>query len=131
MIEIELDLPLPPSVNEIWRGGRGRQQLQHWHLYQSDAYKRWQREADKIVLGQRHWRNKKIPQRFTALLILNENMLPPNADGDNRLKVPLDYAKRLGLIIDDSIRYCRGGAWILGTAENAPHGARLILHELS
>jgi len=122
-MEIQLDLPIPPSVNEIWRSGKR-------HVYRSDAYNDWQRNADKIVLGQRHWRNKKIPQKFTALLILDEARLNPASDGDNRLKAPLDYAKRLGIIIDDSITYCREGRWILGTSENAPQGARLILTEV-
>lgn len=121
MIEdIEIDLPLPPSVNAIWRPGS-------YQFYQSRRYQRWVKEADALLYAQQKWRNKKLPGRFTCLLILNEDMMRSNMDGDNKLKVPLDYAKRLGLIVDDSIKYCRQWIIKLGDVESAPTGARLIL----
>jgi len=122
-IDIELDLPLPTSVNKIWRVSRGQ-------VYRSRAYQRWQKAADALTLTQPQWRNKHIPGRYTATLIINEGMLNPVSDGDNLLKVPLDYAKRLGLVVDDSIKYCRDWHIKLGNDENAPTGARLILRSI-
>lgn len=119
-VDIELDLPVPPTANHIWQSGRKG-------VFRTKQYKEWQRQADALTLSQRGWRNKRIEGRFTALLVLNERMLNPASDGDNRMKVPLDYAKRLGLIVDDSVQYCRGGRWSLGGDESAPCGARLIL----
>jgi hypothetical protein len=44
--------------------------------------------------------------------------------------VPLDYAKRLDLIVDDSITYFRQWLVQLGDDESAPAGARLILRSV-
>ena len=123
MTDIEIDLPLPPSTNAIWRSNRGG-------VHRSAEYKAWQKAADALTLSRREWRNKRIERRFTVLLILNEKMMRQNADGDNNLKVPLDYAKRLGLIVDDSIAYARQWTIKLGDETNAPEGCRLILRSL-
>ena len=123
MIVIELDLPMPPSTNALWRSNRGR-------VHRSAQYEKWLKNADALALSQLGWRGKKILGRFTLTLFLNERMMRTNRDWDNTLKAPLDFAKRLGLIVDDSIQYSRGGTVILASAEEAPAGARLILTEL-
>ena len=120
MIDIEIDLPMPPSVNAVWRSVGGK-------VIKAKAYRKWIEKADAICLAQPGWRNKTIRGRYSVLLILNETMMRINSDGDNRLKVPLDYAKRLGLIVDDSIKYAREWHIKLGDDSNAPAGARLIL----
>jgi Holliday junction resolvase RusA-like endonuclease len=121
--EIVLDLPVPPSVNEIWRPG-------HWQFYRSKEYRLWQKRADALTYATKGWRNKHIPGQYMATLILDEGVLNPRSDGDNRLKVPLDYAKRLELITDDSITYCREWHVLLGDEDSAPQGARLILRAI-
>lgn len=123
MIDIEIDLPLPPSVNAIWRSVGGK-------VIKSKDYRKWTAAADSICMTQTGWRNKKITGRYTVLLILNETMMRANSDGDNRLKAPLDYAKRIGLIVDDSIKYAREWHIKLGDDSNAPCGARLILRSI-
>lgn len=123
MIDIEIDLPIPISVNAIWRSNRGG-------VHRSEAYAKWQKEADALLLSQRGWRNKKITGKFTALLLLNERMMNQSSDGDNFMKAPLDYAKRIGLIVDDSIKYARQWTIKLGDDESAPCGARLILRSV-
>jgi Holliday junction resolvase RusA-like endonuclease len=43
---IAFDLPLPPSVNSIWRSGRGR-------VYRSPKYKAWRKAAGWELVAQR------------------------------------------------------------------------------
>lgn len=123
MTEIVLDLPKPPSVNSIWRSNRGR-------VHRSAKYVKWLKAADALLLTQSSWRGKVIPCRFHATLILNEGMMRVNADGDNLLKCPLDFCKRIGLIRDDSIKFARRWLIELGDDTNAPAGARLILRSV-
>ena len=118
--DIEIDLPLPVSTNALWRGKRRG-------VYRSPEYEAWIKTADRELLAQPQWRNKQLPARFSALMILNESKMRANQDIDNLGKCVLDYAKRIGLIIDDSIKYCREWHIKLGNDENAPLGARLIL----
>ena len=117
---IELDLPMPPSTNALWRSNRGRVHL-------SSQYKKWIAKADALVTGQPGWRGKTITGRFTVMLVLDEARMRSNRDWDNTIKAPQDFAKRLGLIVDDSIKYSRGGTVVLAGKEEAPEGARLIL----
>lgn len=67
-----------------------------------------------------------IPGQFEARIILPDTM--DGADLDNTPKRVIDYAKRLGLIVDDSPKYMRRVIIEFG---DAPDGCRLILTPLS
>ena len=114
-IDIEIDLPLPPSVNRIWRSqkaGKRRVSL-------APEYAAWKKAADHlaIALGQvRHF--KRINGGFEAHIILQRS----RGDIDNRVKAILDWAQSRELILDDS--NCER---LVVERGEAPHGCRLIL----
>ena len=82
------------------------------------------------MMSQTQWRGKKIPGKFSATLILDENEMRANSDIDNRIKVCADFAKYLELITDDSIKYMRKVTIEVGDKSMAPEGARLILRSM-
>lgn len=118
--EIVLDLPFPPSQNTIWR--RGKQ-----GMYISPAYRAWKRNADAFMMTHRIRRSPMIEVPFEATILLNADA--GIGDGDNRIKVVLDYAQRIELIKNDSL--CRKGNWEWVPASQAPYGARLIIKEIA
>ena len=113
-LDIELDLPPPLSVNRTRKLNRAA-------LRDID---RWTKQADALVTSA--WtggrRPKQALQQFEAIIILDEQM--NRLDGDNGVKLLIDYARRLGLIADDSKKYMRELRVMWG---NAPHGCKLIL----
>ena len=115
---VALDLPLPVSTNRIWRATHGR-------VIKSEEYRSWIAHAQGLFLTQKRGL-KAIHGRFHAAIILNESMMRSNRDLDN-IKCVLDFAKSMGLIVDDSIKYMRQLLITLGDGENAPEGCRLIL----
>lgn len=64
--------------------------------------------------------------KFHALLELYTADGRKRRDGDNRMKAPLDYLKRIGLIEDD--RFCERGtfAWVPEDVA-PPYGCRLTI----
>lgn len=117
MPTITVDLPWPPSANKIWRSGNRR-------VYRSQKYNSWFKEAFYVF---KESRPKKIDGIFSAEIIL----YPPDdrhSDIDNRIKVLLDLAQKVGVIEND--RFCRGLNVVHGGKE-APSGrARLILRSV-
>ncbi|MEE9481777.1 RusA family crossover junction endodeoxyribonuclease [Methylobacterium ajmalii] len=91
---ILLDLPMPNSVNTIWRRGRHS-------TYLNPSYRKWMAEADAALVAQRgnyHW--PRIDGYFDAGLIMP--MVKRGIfDLDNRIKATLDWAQKAGLILDD------------------------------
>lgn len=114
-LDIELDLPVPPSVNKTrkvdWNG---------------DArVKKWVKHADGevTVSGQyRAAKSKAITGPYELTVILSESLC--KSDPDNLMKVPIDYLRRLNLITDDSPKFARR---IIVEWGHAPKGIRLIL----
>jgi hypothetical protein len=110
---IELDLPPPPSVNFARR-------LNKAALPKLAA---WTKQADALTTLA--WAGGKRPKqqldKFEATIVVSENC---GLDLDNAPKRIIDYAKRLGLIVDDSRRYMRAVHIVWG---DAPEGCRLIL----
>lgn len=117
---IVLHLPYPPSVNDASKfGKRG--------YYPSKEKESFVREADALFLTQKRvLRGQKIEGPFTYHLVLNRSMRGPLADGDNRIKFPLDCAQKFGLIENDKL--AEGGSWSWGECE---HGAMLSIHPVS
>ena len=112
--DIELDLPPPPSVNKTRRIDRAGQRVTA----------KWHKAADELVTiawsGGR--RPKNILAQFEVVIVLDERRV--RIDLDNGIKSLIDYARRLGLIVNDDKRYLRELRVVWG---DAPHGCRLIL----
>ncbi len=122
-LECVMDLPWPPSTNEIWRTVGKRVIL-------SQAYRTWKHQADMAVIANGCWRKRvKMPGAFAAEIGLDRALRHGSADIDNRIKALLDWAQRVELILNDV--YCEDvrARWV-ATAE-APRGARLILRSIS
>ena len=116
---IVLHLPFPPSVNEANKfGKRG--------YYPSNAKQAFVAEAEGLFLTQkRALSGLKVEGPFTYHLVLNRARRGPLADGDNRIKYPLDCAQKFGLIENDKL--AEGGSWSWGECE---HGAMLSIHPI-
>jgi len=117
MTKIVLNLPFPPSTNEIWRSNRGR-------VHRSKAYTTWLQQAGLQWLTQKQSQPKSIPGNFSAILLLDEAQRGQK-DCDNRSKAPLDFCKVHGLIIDD--KYCDKILISWAPTSKTPLGCRLIL----
>lgn len=118
-VDIELDLPPPPSTNRIWKRAKAGQRA----VFTSPEYKAWKRAADGAIASMAQLRGKKpIPAQFEAHIILcpRQNRI----DLDNSCKCLLDYAVRCNLVVDDGPKYLRR---LLVEWGEAPHGCRLIL----
>lgn len=117
---IVLHLPYPPSVNDANKyGKRG--------YYPSKEKEAFVREANALFLAQkRSLSGQTIEGPFTYHLVLNRALRHPLADGDNRIKYPLDRAQKFGLIANDKL--AEGGSWSWGDCE---HGAMLSLHPVT
>lgn len=95
--DIVLDLPAPPSVNRTRKVDKSALPM----------IAAWTRAADALVMAA--WAGGKRPKtvldRFEAIIVLSEDSV--RIDADNGIKKLLDYAKRLGLIVDDGPRHLR------------------------
>lgn len=119
MIEIVLDLPFPPSVNDLWtiRRGVGKK------LRRSDAYEQWIHMADATTMELRQYPKHKIHGPFSIHVALAEG---PKCDADNvSFKAPLDWLQSRDVIRND--RDCRKGSFEWVSPEYAPRGLRLTL----
>jgi Holliday junction resolvase RusA-like endonuclease len=105
-------LPMPPSLNAIWRYGKGR-------AFKSERYRVWLRAADNEFLQHR---KKWLPVagNFRVHITLNDKRR--RGDADNRIKALLDFLQRVGLIENDKL--CDGVTAEWGFA---PEGARVHL----
>lgn len=109
---IVLDLPAPLSVNRTrrmdWSAKRG-----------IDA---WVDQADRLVMSQGKLPNP-LMNRYEAIVVLRDGS---GLDCDNAVKGVLDYARRIGLVADDSPKYLRKLTVEFG---DAPFGCKLTLRE--
>jgi Holliday junction resolvase RusA-like endonuclease len=122
-VVIETSLPVPPSVNRIWRsktGGKG--------VYKAPEYKAWLKQADMQATLDHVFRGRrrKISGPFAATVLINIDMA--RGDLDNRIKAVLDWAQDRELISND--RHCMKltAEWV--PASRAPAGCHLTLTEL-
>ena len=111
-----IDLPMPPSVNQIWSSGRGR-------IFRSKRYKTWLRECDVLAL-MHAWRKQKVSGRYCVLITLNNKKR--RGDCDNRIKAVLDWLRRAELTDDD--RHCDE---VIARWGDAPAGCRVLILESS
>ncbi len=68
----------------------------------------------------------KMSDKFEATLVIDENL--NNLDLDNAAKAVIDYARRIGLIINDDKKHMRRVVIEWG---HAPHGCRLTLRSVA
>ena len=91
---MELILPVPPSVNELYspnkRGGQRK----------SDKYKAWLVQAGKYYTLAK-LTLKPIKGKYTFMMKVPAKM---RGDVDNRAKAALDFLRNMGLTDDD--RHC-------------------------
>jgi Holliday junction resolvase RusA-like endonuclease len=107
-------LPMPPSLNAIWRYGKGR-------AFKSKRYVAWLRAADaEFLLHRKAW--APIKGRFRVSIVLNDKKRRSNTDVDNRAKVVMDALQRWAVIENDAL--CDGVTVEWGFA---PEGARVHL----
>jgi Holliday junction resolvase RusA-like endonuclease len=112
---IVLDLPMPPSVNRIWRrrGGGG--------MYLAKEYQDWINRANNFLLAQKCKINgRQIKGRFELTLTISDRQR--RGDLDNRLKTVLDFCQRVNLIEND-----KHAERIVLEWGNAPEGCRVRL----
>lgn len=119
-IEIVLDLPFPPSVNTIWRWGKGKQ---HGRIHRSARYLRWMKNADMAVMAAKQYPRRKISGHFAVDILLS--VTAGIGDGDNRIKATLDWLQSRDIIADD--KFCIKGRWEWVEPERAPRGCRVTL----
>jgi Holliday junction resolvase RusA-like endonuclease len=113
-----IDLPVPPTLNTIWRRGAGR-------IYVSAAYLTWQKQADAHAMAQR-LRVATIPGDFTAEIWIDRSKT--RADLDNiGTKCLFDWAQSRRLIRND--KFCVGYSVEWVNAIDAPAGCRMTLYE--
>lgn len=96
---VELWLPAPPSVNNMYRSGRGR-------VYRSTGYKRWQQEADLAFLlagGCRKW----LGYPVSVEIDLFPGPHYRERDLDNICKPLLDFLVYREVLQDDSTKCIR------------------------
>ena len=116
-IENILDLPPPPSVNRTrrvdWAG--------------SNKVRDWCKAADGEIYAAGGMRKfVHLSGQFEATLILDETL--NSIDLDNGIKAVIDYARRIGLVVDDSPKFMRR---VIIEWGRAPSGCRLILRSIA
>lgn len=108
MTNTVIHLPMPPSVNALWRVKRSGRPTKSKvatkkravQVYPSKRYKAWKDEADALYLAnKKNW--KPIKGRFRAHITFNEKKR--RGDLDNRIKAIFDWAQRAGLIENDKL----------------------------
>lgn len=113
--DITVHLPMPPSVNRIWRSnkaGKGRVSI-------SPEYDRWKKRADMLAISMAALRGvRKIKGAFEARITIARG----RGDLDNRIKGVLDWAQSRELVADD--KHCERLVVEYG---DAPHGCVLVL----
>lgn len=122
MTRITAHLPMPISINALWRSNRGK-------VHRSKAYMAWLQQAGQEWLLQKKNQPQTISGRFSAQIILARPNDKRRRDLDNfSTKAILDLCKVHGLIDDDYLCEKLYIRW--GTSKEAPSGARLILKKL-
>ena len=94
---VSLSLPMPPSVNALWRARRGASGKPQFYL--DRRYATWKRVADNIIMATRP--KPRIRGHFAIYIVLDDRKR--RGDADNRAKALLDTLQRAGVIEDDKL----------------------------
>lgn len=112
---IVIDLPVPPSVNRIWRANRAGPKK----VSLSPEYKAWKDHADRLTMTTAQFRGlKTIVGPFEVKIIIQRQ----RGDLDNRAKGILDWLQSRGVVVDD--KYCERLVMEWG---EAPAGCRVTV----
>lgn len=103
IVPLYVTLPFPPSVNNIWRGGKGGRH------YLSAKYKSWREAAALIAKSQTKGKQIKGPY---ALQINVSRPDKRKRDLDNLLKAVVDLLVHVGVTSDDSELQMIEAQWI-------------------
>ena len=117
---ITLDLPMPTSTNRIWRMPSRFSKSRKPYL--NPTYQKWKNESDGELMRQRPgkgWHTITGPFDVTLEVTKKKRF---KMDLDNRIKALLDWAKQVGLIVDDKYQNTVKIAW-----GDVPLGCRLTL----
>lgn len=90
---IVLHLPIPPSINALWRVRDGRPR-------KSERYRTWEVAAHGAFLEQNGHLMPKVRGRFSITIILDEKRRG-SSDADNRAKALLDYLEKGARVIEN------------------------------
>jgi Holliday junction resolvase RusA-like endonuclease len=115
-----LNLPVPPSVNRIWRnnGVNGT-------VSRAPVYKSWIKEAGMALVLDGALRGRRtIAGRFTAMIEIQRGAA--QGDLDNRTKALFDLAQSMLFISNDKHLEAYTVRWVDETAR----GCRLTLREI-
>lgn len=88
---LEWVLPRPPSMNALWRGGKGR-------VYLSKPYKTWIEKASPIVP---RYQEAPFPDWYKLSIFLSA--LDKRGDIDNYSKAISDFLELQNVIVNDSM----------------------------
>jgi Holliday junction resolvase RusA-like endonuclease len=91
---IELELPMPPGVNNLYFNKPGVGRLK------THRYRRWR--ADAVRLGA-----LQSPGRIVGCADVTIHLMAAKGDTDAYAKPLIDAAKQIGIIADDGKRYVR------------------------
>lgn len=97
---IELHVPLPPSLNQLYPGKVRR--------HKSDKYKAWIRDAT-LMLNQQHIEKFNVPVSISYAFGKPDNR---RRDLDNLFKACNDLLVSYGIIEDDSLIHHISGMWL-------------------
>lgn len=103
IVPLYFDLPYPPSVNSIWRGGKGGRH------YLSAKYKAWRQAAGLLASAQA--KGKRIAGPFAVQI----NAVRPDKrrrDIDNLIKPVLDLIASVGITDDDCECQSVEASWV-------------------
>lgn len=121
-----LDLPLPPSVNRIWRKSGAAKAA--GTIHRSPEYKSWVQQAGLALLVTGAKRGAKmIRGPFTAIIEIRRDWTAIQRnkfDLENRTKALFDFCQEHGFIANDRDLEAYTVKW---THENAPRGCRITL----
>lgn len=96
MQEIVIDLPMPPSVNRIWRVNPRTKKP-----YRNPAYLRWIKEAGGLYMAQRAGKGWRMIEGAYEMTITLDRTKTKGGDIDNRIKAIADFAQKAGIIAND------------------------------
>lgn len=126
-LTVAFDIALPPSQNRLWRAGRSKRGK--LFVYRDKKYLAWLRTAlweMRLQMGPLKVFGP-IAGPFSATIIIYKKT-KRKFDLDNRVKALLDAAQQAQIVTDDA--NCRQLKCWIGSAEEAPSGARLIIKAL-
>lgn len=112
---VVIDLPVPPSVNRIWRANRAGPNK----VSLSPEYKQWKDHADRVAMSTAQFRGlKTIRGKFEVKIVIQRQ----RGDLDNRAKGILDWLQSRAVVVDD--KFCERLVMEWG---EAPMGCRVTV----